>query len=142
MAASTIDRTNVTLTNDTGSASAPNGDGTLFQNSWVQAFMNAIDAMWSASLATFGGKVRVEGAGLEVKVAAAPAVSASGEGKIYFDSTTNRFMKSENAGAFVPLSTTSYAPTVADVVNTTTRTATLSFTVPANEMADGDVIHC
>ncbi|MBI2552797.1 hypothetical protein HYW17_05890 [Candidatus Uhrbacteria bacterium] len=33
----------------------------------------------------------------------APAVSASGQGKIYFDSTTNRFRVSEHAGAYANL---------------------------------------
>ena len=34
----------------------------------------------------------------------------------------------------------SYAVTVADVANTATQTTTLSFTVPANAMSDGDVL--
>lgn len=37
---------------------------------------------------------------------AAPSLSAAGQGKIYFDSTSNTFQVSENGGAYVPLVTT------------------------------------
>ncbi|MFH1397260.1 MAG: hypothetical protein ABIH27_01745 [Candidatus Omnitrophota bacterium] len=36
-------------------------------------------------------------------IAAAPAVSASGQGRIYFDSSTNKFMTSENGSAYANL---------------------------------------
>ncbi|MFN8790398.1 MAG: hypothetical protein ACK5Y2_02970 [Bdellovibrionales bacterium] len=38
---------------------------------------------------------------------AAPAVSAAGQGRLYFDSTTNKFRVSENGGAFTDLITSS-----------------------------------
>jgi hypothetical protein len=56
MAATTITRTGVTLTNDTGSAASPNGDGTLLNNAWVQVFLDRIDSLISGDI-TFGGKV-------------------------------------------------------------------------------------
>lgn len=62
MAASTITRTGVTLTNDTGTPSAPVGDGTLLNNAWVQTFMDRIDALFSGAL-TIGGVLTAEGFG-------------------------------------------------------------------------------
>jgi len=41
---------------------------------------------------------------------AAPAVSASGEGRLYFDSSSNTFQVSENGGAYVELTSISAAP--------------------------------
>jgi hypothetical protein len=46
--------------------------------------------------ASFGGFMNMDGI-------AAPALSAAGEGRIYFDSTSNNFQVSEDAGAYVPL---------------------------------------
>ncbi len=40
---------------------------------------------------------------LSVRGMAAPVVSPTGQGRIYFDSTTNKFRASENAGAYVDL---------------------------------------
>lgn len=41
---------------------------------------------------------------------AAPAVSNAGEGRIYFDSSSNKFKVSENGGAYVDLVTGSFTP--------------------------------
>lgn len=46
--------------------------------------------------ASFGGFLNMDGI-------AAPALSASGEGRIYFDSTSNNFQVSEDGAAYVPL---------------------------------------
>lgn len=62
MAASTMTRTGVTLVNDTGTPSAPVGDGTLLNNAWVQTFMDRIDALFSGAL-TIGGVLTAEGFG-------------------------------------------------------------------------------
>lgn len=62
MAATTITRTGVTLTNDTGSAASPNGDGTLLNNAWVQTFLDRIDSLISSNI-TFGGLITAEGFG-------------------------------------------------------------------------------
>jgi hypothetical protein len=69
MAATTITRTGVTLTDDTGSAASPNGDGTLINNSWVQTFMDRIDSLVSGNI-TFGGTVSAEGLGTHLFSAA------------------------------------------------------------------------
>lgn len=62
MAASTITRSGVTLTNDTGTASSPNGDGTLLNAAWCSTFLDRIDAMFSGAV-TFGGVISSEGFG-------------------------------------------------------------------------------
>lgn len=67
MAATTITRTGVTLTNDTGSASSPAGDGTLLNASWCSTFLDRIDALFSGNV-TFGGTVTVEGTGSAIVV--------------------------------------------------------------------------
>lgn len=62
MAASTITRTGVTLTNDTGTAAEPNGDGTLLNAAWCSTFLDRIDALFSSAL-TIGGLFGAEGFG-------------------------------------------------------------------------------
>lgn len=69
MAATTITRTGVTLTDDTGSAASPAGDGTLLNNAWVQTFMDRIDSLISANI-TFGGTLTAEGFGTHTLSAA------------------------------------------------------------------------
>lgn len=76
MAATTITRTGVTLTDDTGSAATPAGDGTLLNNAWVQVFLDRIDSLVSGNI-TFGGTVTVEGFGTH-------AFSAAGTGAQLF----------------------------------------------------------
>src|SRR5262245_15304999 len=66
MAATTITR--ATWTNDTGSAAAPNADGTILNNTRLQNDIYAkIDEMFagagSYATFTFGGKIAVEGFG-------------------------------------------------------------------------------
>lgn len=106
MAASVVTRSS--WTDDSGAGV----DGTIVKNSELAKIYDNIDLLVSGTgsytTLTLGGKLRVEGAGLEVKGAAAPAISAAGEGKIYFDSTLNGFLKSENAGPFVPLGLPTY----------------------------------
>lgn len=62
MAATTITRTGVSLTNDTGTASSPNGDGTLLNAAWCSTFLDRIDALFSGAL-TVGGVLSAEGFG-------------------------------------------------------------------------------
>lgn len=61
--ASTITRT--TWTNDTGTASAPNADGTVINNAALQAIYDAIDQLFagagSYATFTFGGQVKADG---------------------------------------------------------------------------------
>lgn len=103
----TITRT--AWTDDDGSGTT----GTIVNNARLQSDLyDKIDLMFSGTGAyttlTVGGKLRIEGAGLEVKGNAAPAVSAASEGKIIFDSTQLVFLKSENGGAFQPLGSPLY----------------------------------
>lgn len=58
---------------------------------------------------------------------AAPSLSATGQGAMYFDSTLNRFLLSENAAPFMPLHQNMFldAGGLTTVVNTTTETALL-----------------
>lgn len=62
MAASTIVRTGVTLTNDSGTAAAPAQDGTLLNAAWCSTFLDRIDALFSGAL-TIGGLLTAEGFG-------------------------------------------------------------------------------
>ena len=55
-----------------------------------------------------------------MNVIVAPVVSTAGTGKIYFDSTSNTFKVSQNAGAFANLSTGATANTLTSAVNTLT----------------------
>lgn len=108
MAASVITRG--AWTDDDGSGTT----GTIVNNARLQSDVyDKIDLIFSGTGAyttlTVGGKLRVEGAGLEVKSASAPAVSAASEGKIYFDTTQLKFLKSENGAPFVPLGLPAYA---------------------------------
>jgi hypothetical protein len=65
MAASTITRT--TWTNDTGTVSSPNNDGTIINNARLQDIYAAIDQLFSGAgsytTLTFGGLVAAEGFG-------------------------------------------------------------------------------
>lgn len=101
MAASTATRS--TWTDDDGSGST----GSIINNAELQKVYDAMDLLFSGggSYTTFtlGGKARVEGAGVTVKGAASPGVSAAGEGLVYFDSTSNTFMQSQNGGAIAAL---------------------------------------
>lgn len=72
MAATTISRTGVSLTNDTGTAATPNGDGTLLNASWCSTFLDRIDALFSSAL-TIGGTLTVEGTGNAVVVSGTTA---------------------------------------------------------------------
>ncbi len=49
-----------------------------------------------------GGKLDISG-DLILRGMTVPVASSAGQGKIYFDSTANRFMVSENSGTFSPL---------------------------------------
>jgi hypothetical protein len=103
MAASTITR--VTWTDGPS--------GTVVNNARKNSdIYDKVDEMFAGAgtYATFtlGGKLRVEGAGITVKGTSAPSVSAASEGAIYFDSTRQQFLKSENAQNFVPLGLSAY----------------------------------
>jgi len=58
---------------------------------------------------------------------AAPSLSAAGQGAMYFDSTLNRFLLSENAAPFMPLHQNMFldAGGLTTVANTTTETVLL-----------------
>lgn len=62
MAATTISRAGVTLTNDTGTAASPNLDGTLLNAAWCSTFLDRIDALFSSAV-TLGGTLTIEGTG-------------------------------------------------------------------------------
>lgn len=61
--ATTLDRTGVTLTNDTGTPASPVGDGTVLNNAWVQTFMNSIDALLTGATFNFSGLLDADGFG-------------------------------------------------------------------------------
>lgn len=98
MAASVVTRSS--WTDDSGAGI----DGTIVKNSVLQTIYDNVDLMFSGggsyTTLTLGGKLRIEGAGLQVKGAAAPAVSAAGECTAYFDSTSKLLRASEDAGAY------------------------------------------
>ena len=62
MAATTINRTGITVIDDTGTPSAPNGDGTLWNDAYVDLFLDRIDAMFSGAFRV-GGLFAAEGFG-------------------------------------------------------------------------------
>lgn len=70
--ATTIDRTGITLTNDTGTPASPNGDGTLLSAADRTALLDAIDDLIGNNI-TFGGLLSAEGFGTH-------ALSAGGTG--------------------------------------------------------------
>ena len=75
---------------------------------------------------------------------AAPAVSGAGEGSIYFDSTSNTFKISQNAGAYANIgnvSTTGFTATrvpIANGANTLTDDAGLTFNTTTNILSVGE----
>jgi len=101
MAASTITRTGVTLVNDTGTPSAPVGDGTLLNNAWVQTFLDRIDALFTGAL-TIGGVFTAEafgthtfsasGTGFNAVVVRNPTAGTANGGALYLgnDSSASR----------------------------------------------------
>ena len=101
---STIDRSLIVPQNDSGSSSAPAGDGSILQASFFNSIYNAIDALFNLNPIVFGGSLRTEGKGVQVKGSTAPPLSPGGEGWIYFDSGLGYFLKSENGGAYTSLS--------------------------------------
>ncbi len=122
MAPSVIAR--VVWTDDDGSGTT----GTILNNALHQAHNDKIDAMFSGAGAyatlELGGKLRLNGAGMEVAGQAAPSVSAAGEGKFYFDSSRKLWLQSQNTYPYAPFVTLDKAPQPAvDVTNTTTETA-------------------
>lgn len=140
MAASVVTRS--TWTDDSGGGI----DGTIIKNSVLQTIFDEIDLLISGTgsytTLTVGGKLRVEGAGLQLKNASAPAVSAASEVNLYVDSTLKDLLRSRDAGVYERLMPgCGYIATLADVANTVAETTALSFSVGANEMKDGDVIH-
>ena len=73
-------------------------------NESTNAIFVALDNVTPAFSVLDGGAVRFEAAGfLEAVGRSAPAVSSAGEGRIYFDSSTNTFKSSSNGGNYVDL---------------------------------------
>ena len=101
MAASTVTRS--TWTDDSGDGIS----GSIVNNAELQKIYAAIDQMLSGTglyaTLSFGGVARIEGKGLQVKGTAAPAVAAASEGNIYYDSTLQEFLASQNGGAYSAL---------------------------------------
>lgn len=148
MAASTVSRS--TWTDDDGSGTT----GTIIGNARLQADVyDVIDQVFSGAGAyatlELGGKLKIDSVavdglslvgGIDWTGIAAPAVSGSSKVRLYSD-TNGRLRLSENALAYRTVAPIASLPTtVAAVVNTVTETTVLSFTVPANSMADGDVV--
>lgn len=133
MAASTITRS--TWTDDDGTGLT----GTIINNARLQEVFDKIDAL----LAGTGSYVTLGlGGAMELTGRATPGVSASGSGRLYFDSTLSQFQISENTGAFKSLGAIlAYAPTLGNS-NGTTETDIFHFDVPANMWADGEAIIC
>jgi hypothetical protein len=65
-------------------------------------FLSSLTRNVALGTATAGGKLDVSG-DLILRGMAAPAVASAGQGKLYFDSSTNKFRVSENSGSFVDL---------------------------------------
>lgn len=128
MAASTIAA--ITITDDTGSASAPNGDGTIVNNSWVQTNIVAkINAMFAGAGAyatfTLAGKFAVEGFG-------AHSFSAGGTGGQSL-SVRNTTAGTGNS-ALVEVGNDSSA------TRTYLQTFSTTYTPSGPEMADGTIL--
>jgi hypothetical protein len=68
-------------------------------------------------------------------LAAAPLTSNSGEGKLYFNSASNKLMMSENGGAWVPLANTLWTRGTGILYNTTqTDNVGIGTNIPANTL--------
>lgn len=129
MAASLVTRSH--WTDDDGSGTT----GTIINEAQLQLIFDEIDLLISGTGAyavlSVGGKFRIEGAGLQLKGNAAPAVSAAGEAVLYVDSTKNALMLSENALPFSPLSyILDRQLSLQTVVNTVTKTAVYTYAIP------------
>lgn len=97
------------------------GDGNIKMENGGNILLNGTSGLDNASYMTFSGGAinsivfggtffRVDAAGnisnsasLRQQAIGAPALSSAAEGSIYFDSVLNKFMASENGGAYVPL---------------------------------------
>lgn len=125
MAGSTLTRTSLTLTNDTGTASSPNGDGTVINAALWTLLLDRIDAMFSAAV-TFGGVISSEGFGTH-------AFSAGGVGANLL-SVRNTTAGTGNYGAVWVGN---------DASNGTTRLYALSstFTTASEFVAGGSVLY-
>jgi len=82
--ATTIDRTGITLTNDTGTPASPNGDGTLLSAADRTALLDAIDDILAGNV-LIGGTLGAEGFGTH-------SLSAGGTG------TQNLIVRNTSAG--------------------------------------------
>lgn len=60
--ASTIDRTDITVDDDSGTPGAPVGDGTSIDNTWLQILLDEIDALFSGALSIGGAFTAVSAA--------------------------------------------------------------------------------
>jgi hypothetical protein len=113
--------------------------GTIINDAELQKIYDAIDLLLSGTGAyttlSTGGKLRVEGAGIQVKGAAAPSVSAAGEAVVYVDSTTKELMVSENGSAFGRIARVlSRDVSGASVLNSAVETTLFSFAVPGGTL--------
>lgn len=140
MASTTISR--ATWTDDDGSGTT----GTIINNARLQADVyDKVDALFTgASTFEFGGKLKVDSSavdglillgGVDVTAISAPAVSAAGHGRIYFDGADNKFKKSENASPYSNLSTVlDFSTTEQDVVSSLAEVSIYAYTVKANTL--------
>lgn len=122
--ATTMDRTGVTLADDTGTPANPNNDGTLIDNTWVQNFMNRIDGLFTGATFVVAGRVQADGFGTHT-------YSAGGTGAqvIVCRNTTN------GGGNYAELQTRADGSTTGALRHHAT-----SFTTSGVSVADGTLL--
>jgi hypothetical protein len=81
---------------------SPAGSNTQIQFNNAGSFGASTNLTWNGTILHTAGMVRVNGS-FDVVGTASQPVSASGSGTIYFDSGINKFVVSENGGAYVSL---------------------------------------
>lgn len=102
----------ITLTTGSGAGNNQGGSLTLTSGSASGTSSGGSISLTAATPAN-GGSITLTGTGthgiislanlIDWTSTSAPSVSASSHGRIYFDSTANKFEVSENAGAYIPL---------------------------------------
>jgi hypothetical protein len=109
---------------------------------WNADIKDNINALYGYLFSAGSSTTLLFGGGFELTGRATPGVSTAGNGRVYFDSTTKKFQVSEDGAAYKGLGASqSYLPTLLDAgPSSVVETAILSFIVPANQWADGELI--
>ena len=144
----------ITLTSGTAAYTSGGGSITLTSGQGAQGGSGGNSSGGSITLTAFtpstGGSITLTGTGtngfinlanaMDYTGASAPAASASGHGRLYFDSTSNTFKVSKNAGAYATLadgSTAAFSASGGTITANATVASTILVTVDAVATING-----